>query len=723
MNEHSMSISTNWKAIFRLKVPRLYVGRLGVFFLLFCVTRSFAQFEQDDNRILNQFIVMLKPSQTIERLLLQFPSVKNKECLSQRMNIYLLERNTTSAPDEFLLTLKQNQLIKLAQFNHRNIKQRSLIPNDPDFGLQWNMLNTGLNGSLAGADIEATEAWAINHNNVTVEGDTIVIAVIDDTFDLGHEDLNYFVNQGEIPGNGVDDDGNGYIDDVSGWNIFTHNGDVGGTGGGSAHSTHCAGIAAAIGNNGKGVAGVCWGAKILPVAGSSETESQVVAAYAYVLNMRVIYNNTFGTKGAFVVSTNSSFGVDNGNPADYPIWCAMYDTMGFAGILSAAATANKDLNVDTQHDMPTECPSNWLISVTNTLSNDVKNGVAAYGKNSIDLGAPGTGIHSTIPPSSYGNMNGTSMASPHLAGTVAAMYAAACKSFIDRYYEQPDSIALLVKKYILDAAEWNSSLNNITVSNGRLNLLRAITNLRKYDCDSCGFNVDITKNPIVCKNDSSGQAALTFSTGTSSDYNIVWSNGLNFPTLQNLTPGFYVATVTDTLTGCARVATVEFHDPDTITITSVTTIPSVGGNPGNIIVNAKAGNESLLYSIDGVTYQQTSTLAVPSNGNYTVYVKNSLGCVVLQSVTVAGVHELAIDNWQLAVYPNPVEDLLTVSCSQFATEKGLLQIFDLAGRKIFESVPPSVSYQLSTAPWSNGIYFLTVESNNQKLTRRFVVNK
>lgn len=692
-------------------------------FLPFITSIANAQTPLDENSIPNQFIVMLKPSHAIENLLAQVPALKTKECLSGRMNIYLLERNTTVGADDFLLQLKQNEHVKLAQFNHRNVKQRSLIPNDTDFGVQWNMLNTGQSGGVPGADIEATEAWAINHGNITADGDTIVIAVIDGQFDLSHEDLNYFINYNEIPGNSVDDDGNGYIDDVSGWNVFDNNGNVNSTGFGAYHSTHCAGIAAAIGNNGKGVAGVCWGAKILPIAGSSDTESDVVKAYDYARTMRLVYNNTFGTKGAFVVSSSSSFGVDNGNPADYPIWCAMYDSMGFVGIISSAATANAPTDVDSQHDIPTECPSNWLISVTNTTAADRLNTSAGFGKTTIDIGAPGTGIHSTIPQSSYSNMSGTSMACPHLAGTVGAMFAAACKGLIDKYHEQPDSIALLIKKYILESAEWNSSLNNITVSNGRLNLYRAISTLKKYNCDSCSFNIDLNRNPIVCKGDSNGQATLTFSTGSASDYSIVWSNGMTFTSIQDMAPGFYLATVTDTLTGCSRTTTVEFHDPDLMVITAVHTNPSIGGNPGNITVEVAAGNDSLSYSLDGIHYQTIATLTVPANGSYTVYVKNSSGCVIQQTVVVSGVEELSANNLQLSLYPNPVAGLLNVYCNGFGAGKVALAITDVAGRNIFSTTPSAPNLAIETSAWSNGVYYLTIAAGPQKLTRRFVVNQ
>src|SRR3970282_1127191 len=102
--------------------------------------------------------------------------------------------------------------------------------------------------------------------------------------------------------------------------------------------------------------------------------------------MRKRYNETNGAAGAFVVASNSSFGVDLGQPDNFPIWCAMYDSMGAAGILSAAATANLNIDIYTEGDTPTACASQYMIAVTNTTHNDLKSGAAAYGATTIDLG-------------------------------------------------------------------------------------------------------------------------------------------------------------------------------------------------------------------------------------------------------------------------------------------------------------------------------------------------
>ena len=681
---------------------------LCVFVLVSVLLR--AQTQEQDNRLLNQFIVMLAPGHQVGELMETSKDIAGVMPLSKRMNIWLVERNTTDKADEFLKALNLNRAVLMAQFNH-TFEERNTVPTDDNFNQQWNMMNTGQQSGVVGADIDATEAWDINHSNLTVNGDTLVVAVIDGKPYLAHEDLNFFTNYNEIPGNNIDDDGNGYIDDVNGWNAYDTSGLTSGT---SNHATHIAGIIGAKANNTVGIAGVCWGAKIMPVVYVSTVEHYVVAAYDYAREMRIMYNNTGGAKGAFVVSTNSSFGVDGANPANYPIWCAMYDSMGAVGILSAGATANKAWDIDVKSDVPTACSSQWLVTVTNTTRNDKLNGAAGYGKNTIDLGSPGSDIYSTVSNNSYSPMNGTSMATPHVAGAIAAMYAAACKGLIDLYYEKPDSVALMIKEYLLDGAEWISDMNHVTTTGGRLNLYRAFKNLERFDCDSCGFNVGIDKVDISCHNASDGAMAANIS-GNVSDYTFMWSTGNTSPECLSMDPGFYTVQVTDT-NGCRRVWSEDLHNPDSISITNVNIIAAVGATPGSATVYAYAGNDSLSYSLDGTTYQASKTLSVATNGNYTVYVRNANGCIAQKNILVSGIEEAGVSAFSLQLYPNPARDEISIYSAGLSGEKITVMVYDAVGNTVASFIPVTDKTTFSVAEWQAGLYFVKAGNIVQKFS-------
>jgi subtilisin family serine protease len=338
------------------------------------------------------------------------------------------------------------------------------------------MKNTGQNSGTNDADIDAPEAWELCTGGITSSGDTVVVAVVDGGFFIAHQDINFWKNYAEIPGNSIDDDGNGYVDDVNGWNAYNNNGTITS----SQHGTHVSGTVAAKGNNNLGVVGMNWNAKVMAIQASSGTESVVVAGYAYAFKLRQMYNQSNGAAGAFVVSTNSSFGVDNGNPNSYPIWCGMYDSLGAVGVLSAGATANANFNIDVTGDMPTACPNNHLITVTNTDRNDVKASSAGYGLTTIDLGAPGSTIYSTTPNNAYASLSGTSMATTHVAGAVALMISAACPLLLEDYKNYPDSIALVFKQFMLNHVDAITNLQNQTLSGGRLNVYNSLVAINEY---------------------------------------------------------------------------------------------------------------------------------------------------------------------------------------------------------------------------------------------------
>ena len=410
----------------------------------------------------NEFIIWLEQDVDAET----FAATSNvdivpKRLLSKRLNIWLFEISDSKEPREDMMhRLTANKDVRVIQNNHTNITQREVIPDDPSYYMQW-----------APAIMSLPQAWEeFTTGGVTATGDTIVVAVIDGGTDWTHEDLNCWVNTHEIPNNHIDDDGNGYIDDYHGWNAYNHNGYVGS----SSHGTHVSGIIGAVGNNGTGVCGVNWNVKVMPIGGSSGEESIVVEAYAYALDMRARYNETNGEQGAFIVATNSSFGVDYGHPEDYPIWCSMYDEMGAVGILSCGAGPNLNVNVDVVGDVPSTCPGDYLIGITNTTSEDVKYNGAGYGINNIDIGAPGTSIYSTTPNNNYGNMTGTSMATPQVTGTIALMYAALPEEMMQLCKSDPAYFGLIMRYHLLNGADHLPSLDGLVASGRRLNAYGAI---------------------------------------------------------------------------------------------------------------------------------------------------------------------------------------------------------------------------------------------------------
>jgi hypothetical protein len=676
--------------------------------ICFCALNIIAQ-SDDDNIIKGQYIIQLKAGDNC-RLILDnlYDDATPVQCLSKSMNIWLVKSSQNNILDKF----KNDPRIKSAQYNHNNVKRRSLIPNDTYFGNQWNMLNLG----HPGADISATQAWQVNHSAVTQTGDTIVIAVIDGTFDIYHDDLNFFVNKNEIPNNGIDDDGNGYIDDYHGWNVFNSNDSIYDTF--DDHGTHVAGIAAAIGDNSRGVAGVCWGAKILAIDGSSEVESDVIKAYDYVIEMRRLYDQTTGAKGAFIVATNSSFGVDRGQPASYPIWCALYDSMGHYGILSACATANNGYNVDVVGDIPTACPSKWMIAVTNTTTTDRRNTGAAYGPATIDIGAPGTGIESTFPNSGYGTLSGTSMATPHIAGAVAAMFANACPRLINDYFAYPDSISLILRDYMFNSVDPLTDLTHLSTTGGRLNLYHAFQAENEYNCNNCNYQLHLTQQNVTCNGDSDG-LILAFPVPLGS-YHFLWSNNDSAAQTSNLRAGFYQLTVTDTA-GCQRTITTMVTQPSGISLSRITTVPFTDSSQGNIIFAASAGNDTLYYQVDTSAFQTSAIFVADTAGIHHYTIRNASGCQIDGTI---GVYHTGIQESSNISYinfaPNPTSgsaDLMIKSKKPYNAD---IHITDLTGRTITqENIQITNDLQtkkIDLSSMANGIYILSIISDGQTLS-------
>ena len=309
------------------------------------------------------------------------------------------------------------------------------IPDDSYYDNQWGL-----------SQINATEAW-----NITTGSHNVIIAVIDSGIDLNHPDLksNIWVNTGEIPGNGVDDDHNGYIDDVYGWNFVADNNNVKDDDG---HGTHVSGIIAAVGNNNKGIAGVMWNCTIMSVKfldkdGTGYVDD-AVSAIKYAVKM-----------GASIISC--SWGGE-----DYSK--ALKDVIDASSALVVCAAGN-DASSEDDDVLPVypACfTSKNIISVTATDENDELAYFSNYGVNSVDVAAPGTHIYSTLPGSHYGYMSGTSMAVPYVSGLAGLI-----KSI------RPDLTAVQIKYSILNNVDYIDSLAGKILTGGRINELKALTNI------------------------------------------------------------------------------------------------------------------------------------------------------------------------------------------------------------------------------------------------------
>jgi subtilisin family serine protease len=347
--------------------------------------------------------------------------------------------------EEAVVLLESNPLVEYVEPDYI-WRAVTTFPNDPNFTQLWGLHNTGQTGGTPDADVDAPEAWDIE------TGDSVLVGVIDTGVDWNHADLseNIYVNPGEIPDNNIDDDLNGYVDDVRGWDFVNNDNNPMDDNG---HGTHVSGTVAAVGNNGIGVAGVSWRAKILPIKflnsyGSGSTSNAIRSVeYATLMGVRL---------------TNNSWG---GGPFSTALRDAI-DAAGAAGQLFVAAAGNDGANTDIYTHYPSSYDLDNIVSVANTNHNDQLNFLSNWGLVSVDLGAPGTDILSTRPGNSYGYGSGTSMAAPHVSGAVSLIWAAA-----------PTMSGIGVKELLLSSVDAIPALDGKSVSGGRLNVFRVISQL------------------------------------------------------------------------------------------------------------------------------------------------------------------------------------------------------------------------------------------------------
>jgi hypothetical protein len=459
---------------------KIYIQK-SILTFLGVIAFSFVSFGQAA-RINNEFILQLKkgfsPAQAEQELTQHFgilPEIKSSYEVSDIMRAWLFTFNEELVSlNEIIRYAPTCSSIQLAQANHKLAER--IVPNDPSYGQQW------FHDDASDNDIDTPEAWDITTGGLTAFGDEIVVCVVEGggaKWDQADIIENHWTNTNEIDGNGIDDDNNGYIDDIDGWNM-TANSDAIAAGN---HGTQVSSMIGAKGDNGIGITGVNWNVKIMQVDMGGVSEANVIAAYTYPLKMRRLYNQTGGAQGAFVVATNSSWGTDNGQPSQAPLWCAMYDTLGVAGILSCGSTANNNVNVDVVGDLPTACPSEFMMSVTATNSSDVRT-FSGYGITTIDIGAPGEAVY-LAGNNNYGNTSGTSFASPCVAGGVALLYSAPCTSLMSIVNANPTTGAQLIRDYIFNGVDLVSNLQSEVVTGGRMNVKTSL-DLLLSECSNGG---------------------------------------------------------------------------------------------------------------------------------------------------------------------------------------------------------------------------------------------
>lgn len=391
-----------------------------------------------------ELIVKFRPLATkaaAERLLKKNGGVVLKQFrASGAMHIALSSAKSVAATKAAAQEFAQSADVEYVEAN--NVIRLSNTPDDPRMGSLWGM-----------EKISAEAAWEINTGSRE-----IVVAVIDTGVDYNHPDLkdNYWYNPGETGTdaagndkrtNGIDDDGNGYVDDFRGWDFANNDNNPMDD---NDHGTHCAGTIGATGNNGQGVAGVNWqvglvGIKFISASGSGSTAA-AISSIEYATKLGVdLTSNSWGGGGS---SSAMLAAIREANEA---------------GVLFVAAAGNSTSDNDTRPNFPSNYDVDNVIAVAATQQNDTLASFSSYGRTTVDLAAPGLSILSTTRNNGFRNMSGTSMATPHVAGAVALMKA----TF-------PEMTSAQLKEKLLAAIDPVAALSSKVATGGRLNLEKAL---------------------------------------------------------------------------------------------------------------------------------------------------------------------------------------------------------------------------------------------------------
>jgi subtilisin family serine protease len=376
----------------------------------------------------------------------------------QRDVAQLIHLNRGVSVEDAVQRARQDPRVEYAEPDYF-VYAMDTVPNDPFFNQMWGLSNLACSfcdASQQLASIDATKAW-----DITTGSDDIVAVVLDTGVQLQHEDLsaNAWVNPNEIPGNGVDDDNNGFIDDVNGWNFFDDNNRTFVDGAQDFHGTHVAGSIGAVSNNGIGVTGVAWHVRIMSVkflggtTGKGKT-SDAIKGIRYAIDLR--------NRGVNVRVINASWGGGSESEALRQAISEAND----AGILFVCAAGNDGENID---EIP-RFPASYSVDQQNAISVGAINqggslaSFSNYGHSSVSVAAPGVAIFSTF-PGSYSAMQGTSMATPYVSGIAVLLWA-----------NEPSLTPAQVKQRIIDTSQPLPFLVSLLGRSGRASAYQALIN-------------------------------------------------------------------------------------------------------------------------------------------------------------------------------------------------------------------------------------------------------
>ena len=459
----------------KIKRKLMYSGLLAIVFFSACKKdiKQMADSEENaaklevnnggvlDNQVPNEILVKFKTSITESnrsKALMRVGGQVSERILTKTMlrngendGVYLIR--TPLDIYDAISKLKTDVEVVYAEPNY--VYQHTAVSNDTYYtnGSLWGMYGDATSpanqyGSQAG------EAWAAGHTGSSA----VYIGIIDEGAMFAHEDLaaNFWTNTFD-PVDGIDNDGNGYIDDVHGWD-FANNDNSTFDGTGDDHGTHVAGTIGGIGGNGKGVAGVSWNVTLISakfLGRNGGTTANAIKSVDYLTDLKTRHSLN-------LPASNNSWGGGGFSQA----LADAITRAGIANILFVAAAGNDGLNIETSISYPSGYDNANIIAVASITNTGALSSFSNYAASRVDIGAPGSGIWSTVPASSkgkilsaYASYSGTSMATPHVAGAVA-LYAST----------HPGSSAATIKSAILSSAVLTPSLSGKCVTGGRLNV-------------------------------------------------------------------------------------------------------------------------------------------------------------------------------------------------------------------------------------------------------------